>query len=112
MKKIKKGDILFRIFTIFIICLAFSLTGLARENLNIIVATDIHYIAPSLTDQGDAFIRLIEAGDGKAVQYIEEIIDTFISQVIQMHPDLLVLTGDLTFNGEKESHRVLSARRT
>lgn len=36
----------------------------------LIVATDLHYIAPELTDHGAYFTRVIEQSDGKVMQYI------------------------------------------
>ena len=46
--------------------------------LTICVASDIHYIAPELTDGGAYFTELIENADGKAMQYCEEITDAFV----------------------------------
>lgn len=49
-------------------------------------------------------------GDGKMVTYADEILDVFVADLIREHPDLLVISGDLTFNGEKESHRALATK--
>lgn len=74
------------------------------------IATDLHYISPSLTDHGAYFTRMIESGDGKMVHYIDELTDAFCDQVIARRPDCLILSGDLTFNGAKQSHLDLSQR--
>lgn len=78
--------------------------------LTVAVATDLHYLAPSLTDNGPFFTRLIEEGDGKAMRYIEPLVDAFCEQIARERPDALILSGDLAFNGERESHEQLVRR--
>lgn len=73
----------------------------------IVVASDLHYLSPKLTDQGKAFRDVVEHSDGKLMLYIEELTDAFLDEVIALQPDALVLSGDLTFNGEYESHKAL-----
>ncbi len=78
--------------------------------IRIAVAADLHYIAPELTDGGESFTRLIENGDGKAMKYCEAITDAFLEQIVTEHPDVLILAGDLTFNGAKASHTALASK--
>ena len=47
------------------------------ETLHIAVATDLHYIAPQLTDRGELFKYVAGSNDGKLMQYTEEILDAF-----------------------------------
>lgn len=75
-----------------------------------IVATDIHYLARSLTDGGSSFQYMVEHGDGKVVTYIEQIVDAFLEEVIAQKPDMLILSGDLTLDGEKKSHEELAGK--
>lgn len=79
----------------------------AEPELTIAVATDIHYLSPSLTDGGDYFLRSIAAGDGKPVHYIDEIVHAFCRQMHDEKPDYLILSGDLSFNGTETSHGIL-----
>ena len=44
------------------------------------------------------------------MEYCEEVTDAFIRQVIEEMPDALILSGDLTFNGEKASHVALAEK--
>ncbi len=83
-----------------------------REKIvtDLIVASDIHWMSPNLTDYGNAFNELIDNGDGKVVRYIPEIWEAFAQEVIAARPEALVLAGDLTMNGEKANHQELSAR--
>ncbi len=76
----------------------------------IIVATDIHYLAKDLTDFQKGFQYSIDHGDGKVMQYIWEITDAFVEEVKKERPDLVILSGDLTYNGEKESHEEFAER--
>ena len=77
---------------------------------NIMLATDIHYFSDSLTDGGPRFQEMVEYGDGKVVTYIDQITDAFLDEVVKQHPDALVLSGDLTLNGEKASHKDLAEK--
>lgn len=72
--------------------------------VSIVIATDLHDLSPSLTDGGELFQQVIRSGDGKAMEYIQEITSAFTCEVIQAKPDILILSGDLTFNGARASH--------
>lgn len=74
------------------------------------MATDIHYLARSLTDGGSSFQYMVEHGDGKVVTYIEQIVDAFLEEVSAQKPDMLILSGDLTLDGEKKSHEELAGK--
>lgn len=78
--------------------------GNLSEQVTLAVATDLHYLAPELTDQGVFFQEFIKNGDGKVVQYSEEVTEAFVGQIIDEKPSAVILSGDLTFNGEKQSH--------
>ena len=84
--------------------------GGGRDALTLIVATDLHYLAPELTDHGPFFEQLISHSDGKVMAYSEELVEAFVSQVIDRRPDALILSGDLTFNGERASHEALARK--
>ncbi len=76
----------------------------------LILATDIHYLSRTLTDGGPRFQHMVEHGDGKVVTYIEQITDAFLDEVIRLKPEVLVLSGDLTLEGEKKSHEELARK--
>lgn len=102
------------------VILGFAFTLLGKQNskeenktqnqVTLVVATDLHYLAPKLTDGGEFFRQYIENGDGKVIQYCEEVTETFVEQVIAEMPNAVILSGDLTFNGEKESHIALAEK--
>lgn len=81
-----------------------SNNSLSEKTVSIIVATDLHYLSPSLHDNGSFFTEMIDNADGKYMYYIEDITEAFVDTVIEEKPEFLILSGDLTFNGERESH--------
>lgn len=78
--------------------------------LRIMIASDLHFISPLLTDHGEYFTRLTQQADGKVMRWSEELMDAFVYTVLKERPDALVLTGDLTFNGARQSHIDLAAK--
>ena len=92
--------------------LLMPLTALSEtaDPVTLLVATDLHYLAPALTDHGPCFERSITYGDGKVMAYSEELVEAFVTQVIDRHPDALILSGDLSFNGERASHEALAGK--
>jgi predicted MPP superfamily phosphohydrolase len=74
------------------------------ETFTAFITSDIHYLADELNDNGEAFQAYCASGDGRQLNYAEEIINAFARDVIQKKPDIVIISGDLTNNGEKESH--------
>ncbi|MCI9361128.1 MAG: metallophosphoesterase [Hungatella sp.] len=79
-------------------------------NPEIIITSDIHYLAKELTDFGKAFEDMVSSGDGKVTTYVWEIMDAFLNEVIERRPQALIITGDLTLEGERQSHEALAER--
>ena len=78
--------------------------------LRLAVATDLHFISPSLVREGEAFTAAYAYGDGKQINYIPELLEVLVQELLEDPPDALLLTGDLTLNGERESHLELAQR--
>lgn len=81
---------------------------LSADPLRIVIASDLHYLSPQLTDNGPFFQSVVSRGDGKQMLEIEAITEAFVSQVIDEAPDLLILSGDLSFSGAYQSHADLA----
>ena len=79
------------------------MSGFAAGKTEILFGTDIHYLAPSLTDGGEMFTSLVEGADGKLPERSGEVLDEFIQTALDRKPDAVVIAGDLTFNGEYQS---------
>lgn len=78
------------------------------SSVKLLVATDIHYLSQDIVVEGNKFKNMYLNNDGKMVNYIEQITDAFIEEVISQKPSALIISGDLTFNGEKKSHEDLA----
>lgn len=75
----------------------------SNDNYKIMVISDPHLLAPSLHDDGKAAHQL-EKSDMKLVTYSDPIMKIMIDVVIAEKPQLLLISGDLTLNGERASH--------
>lgn len=78
--------------------------------ITVAIATDPHYIAPDLTDHGPGYQALIRHSDGKVMDYIEELTDAFLEEIMRAAPAALILSGDLSYNGARRSHEALAAK--
>lgn len=74
----------------------------------IMVFSDPHYFAPSLLiNDGPAFQRYI-AQDRKMIAESRAIFLSTVSSIRQKHPDICLIPGDLTKDGELVSHKELN----
>lgn len=80
------------------------------EDISFFITTDIHYLSKSLFDGGDAYKKFVESGDGKQLNYIDELVDAFANDIKKKKPQVLIISGDLTTNGEKASHLDLAKK--
>ncbi|MEP6749835.1 MAG: metallophosphoesterase [Bacteroidota bacterium] len=85
--------------------------GLAHSNLKIAVVSDIHYMDPSLLGKGGAsgaaFLNYLDA-DPKLVEYSDPIFRKVMADVKAERPDILLITGDITKDGEKVGHLAMA----
>lgn len=79
----------------------------SNDNYKIMVISDPHLLSPSLYDDGNA-ARQLDKSDMKMVIQSDYIMHSLIDEIIKAKPQLLLITGDLTFNGEKASHERLT----
>lgn len=79
----------------------------ASSHLKIAVVSDIHYMDPSLltnnASAGDAFQNYL-AADPKLIEYSDPIFRKVIADLKTEKPDILLVPGDLTKDGERVSH--------
>lgn len=78
--------------------------------ITIFVASDIHYMSKELYDGGEAFKKYMESSNGRNFLYIDEVVRAFAYEAEGQKPDALVISGDLTNNGEKTNHLALAER--
>lgn len=78
------------------------------KRAKIVVASDLHLMAPEiLEEEGEAFNR-VRNSDRKLLIESKAIIQQLIQEVLEEHPDVFLVTGDLSKDGELISHRLLS----
>jgi 3',5'-cyclic AMP phosphodiesterase CpdA len=80
------------------------------SELTFYITNDIHYLSNEINDHGAAFQKYISSGDGKQLNYINEIFDAFKDNIKREKPDFLIISGDLTNNGELKSHQALAEK--
>ena len=92
--------------------LALTLAGMlpAMAEARLMVVSDIHYLARPLYESSELFVRALRAGDGKLTQQSDALMDALAEQAAAIRPDALIVTGDLSFNGERLSHEALAER--
>lgn len=74
------------------------------------VVSDVHYFSPELTDYEEAFETMLQKDDGKLVNYVPQLVDALTSDLHQLRPNVLILSGDLTLNGEIKGHMALAEK--
>lgn len=67
------------------------------------VISDTHLIADSLHDHGQAFSQMQKTSQGKDLYYQETALSAFVRMVQKKKPTAIIVTGDVTFNGERVS---------
>ncbi len=93
---------------LFLLPMLFSACALGETR--VMVVSDLHYLARELYEGSGLFLRALQGGDGKFTQYGDELLDALEKTVLRERPDALIVSGDLTFNGEKASHQALAER--
>lgn len=96
-----------------VILMMILLVGCKADNIGkvkIMTVSDLHYLDSSLYDDGNLFKQVLENGDGRIVEYSDVLVDALVQRTIEERPDVLVLTGDVSFSGEYVSHESLAAK--
>jgi predicted phosphodiesterase len=65
--------------------------------------TDLHYLSPSLASKGEALDAYEEAA-GRRVADLHEVLDTVLDSLMKEEIEVLLVPGDLTNHGERQSH--------
>lgn len=75
-----------------------------EEGIDLFVATDIHYLSKKTHDNGTAFQTFADAGD-KLMQYSPDLLLAQKDSIEKQRPEIMVIAGDLTCNGDLTSHK-------
>ena len=89
---------------IMILFTLFALEGTAHTAVDrMVIISDPHLLSPELVMPGSA-IDNVDRGDTKMVAMSDEIMAAITDSIIDIKPSVVLLTGDLTYNGERASH--------
>ena len=69
----------------------------------IAIISDVHLLSPELITPGTAIDRA-DAAESKMMAMSDDIMASLVDSLIDMQPAVVLLTGDLTYNGERLSH--------
>ena len=76
----------------------------------VMIATDLHYYSEELTDGGEAFMERVLRDDGKILWYSDAMIDALLDETLRLKPSALILSGDISYDGETENHLRLAQK--
>jgi len=79
-----------------------------HSTLTAMVISDDHVIAPSLHDNGKSFTEYAGNDAGADLKYSATIFKAFIAKALKTKPDVVIVSGDITNNGEKASHEYVA----
>ncbi len=80
------------------------------QPVKIAIISDLHVMVPELlVNEGTAFEEYL-ARDRKMLRESVEILDTLIVSILELKPDLVLVTGDLTKDGERVSHEQVASQ--
>ena len=75
----------------------------------VMLLSDIHVMSPELvTDPNNASYQKMIGNDRKLLKYSYDIFKTYCDTIKALHPDLVLIPGDLTKDGELLSHQAVA----
>ena len=74
---------------------------------SIIVLSDIHVMAPQLLEKRGTAYNNYLSQDPKLLEYSGEVLEYLVGETLQRNPDLVIIPGDLTKDGELVSHQLV-----
>lgn len=77
---------------------------------NIVVLSDTHVMGPGLLVNDGAAWQKELANDRKLFDYSQEVFDVLIETMLSEKPDMVLITGDLTKDGELLSHQYVAGQ--
>ncbi|WP_294079667.1 metallophosphoesterase family protein [Proteiniphilum sp. UBA5384] len=93
------GVVLISLFILFAGCASSG----NPEGIKIAVITDIHFLDTLLVSEGDA-LSAYEQATGRGINDLHEVLEKVLADLETEAPEWLLVTGDITNHGEKQSH--------
>lgn len=76
---------------------------ISSQSIKFAVVSDIHYMSEKLID-GEGSLSRYQLQTGRDIVVMHEVLDSVLANVLRERPDILLVTGDMTNHGEKQSH--------
>ena len=75
------------------------------KEATVFIASDLHLFSDNLiSPDNEIYTKESFSSDGRVQECDYELVRALVAEVNEKKPDFLVLTGDLSFNGERDSH--------
>ena len=84
----------------------------SKSEIKIAIISDLHVMAPQLLIKDGSALEAYLERDRKMLRESVEILDTLVGKILNLkpQPDLVLVTGDLTKDGERVSHELVAAQ--
>ncbi|HAC72170.1 MAG TPA: metallophosphoesterase, partial [Porphyromonadaceae bacterium] len=91
-------------YTFFLLLLFFfPSTNVVSQPVRIAILSDIHYLSPEIAQPGAA-LEKYETATGRNLSDLHAVLDKTLAEIEAAGTDILLITGDITNHGEKQSH--------
>ena len=79
-----------------------------KTGKTIMLVSDIHVMAPELLEsKGEAYTKYLSI-DPKLLEYSTDVLNNLVAEALNQRPDLVIIPGDLTKDGELVSHQLVA----
>ena len=89
--------------TLFLLAIFISWISYAQHPLKIAVISDTHYLSAKLAKEGAA-LQSYQSATGRNIEYLHQVLSKALSEIKAYNPHLLLIAGDITNHGERDSH--------
>ena len=96
------------IILLFLLTGCYSAIGKEGQQLKVMIISDLHHLYTEFYDDGEVSDYLRNLRDGKETTYTDIIAKAVVEKAKEDKVDALIISGDLTFNGEYYSHKELT----
>ena len=79
-------------------------------SIKMAIISDLHVMALELLKRDGSALEQYLSRDRKMLRESVEILDSLVADIIELRPHLLLVTGDLTKDGERASHLLVANR--
>lgn len=88
---------------LFVLLIPMFASSIFAQSTRIVIISDTHYLSTKLAVEGDALFNF-EKATGRYVNIMHEVLDKALNEIVAEKPDVLLISGDMTNHGEKQSH--------